>query len=168
MPFTLLIAEGAGRGRRFRFARESVAIGRGPENDVVLDDGAVSRAHARIERRGGGWVLLDRASANGTRLNGAALEASAALRDRDRIEIGKVTFEFRGGGRHAGRADRGARSKATAWWTRLPPPARAGLIAGCALVAVAGSGAASWRGEAVGSGRPPAGPEPLPGRAHAE
>src|SRR2546430_2434375 len=54
MPFTLLIAEGAGRGRRFRFARESVAIGRGPENDVVLNDGAVSRAHARIERRGGG------------------------------------------------------------------------------------------------------------------
>ncbi len=96
MPFALLIAEGTERGRRFRFAADSVAIGRGPENDVVLNDAAVSRAHARIERRGAAWVLLDRSSANGTQLNGAALAAAAALRDGDRIRVGAVTFEFRG------------------------------------------------------------------------
>src|SRR5689334_8461368 len=96
MPFTLRIVEGPGRGRRFRFDGQSVAIGRGAENDVVLNDAAVSRAHARIERRGAAWVLLDRASANGTHLNGAALAASAALRDGDRVRVGAVTFEFRG------------------------------------------------------------------------
>jgi len=154
MPFMLRIAEGTGRGGRFRFAAESIAIGRGPENDVVLNDAAVSRAHARIERRGAAWVLLDRSSANGTQLNGAALAAAAALRDGDRIRVGAVTFEFRGGERRAVAPVTGrSRSKASAWWGRLPPPARAGLIAGCALVVVAGSGAASWRSEpAVGQG----------------
>ncbi len=148
MPFVLLIAEGTGRGRRFRFAGQKVAIGRGPENDMVLNDGAVSRAHARIERRGAAWVLLDRASANGTQLNGAPLAAAATLRDGDRIRFGAVTFEFRGRERRAPAALPGApRWNAAAWWSRLAPPARARLIAGFALVAVAGSGAASWRGE---------------------
>ena len=158
MPFTLRIAEGAGRGRRFRFEAESVAIGRGTGNDVVLNDAAVSRAHARIERRGVAWVLLDRASANGTHLNGAALAASAALRDGDRIRVGAVTFEFRAS-EGAGAA---APSGSAGWWSRLRPPARAGVISGFALVAVAGSGAASWRTGAVagaaGGGPPVARP----------
>jgi hypothetical protein len=164
MPFVLSIAEGTGRGRRFRFAADSVAIGRGPENDVVLNDAAVSRAHARIERRGAAWVLLDRSSANGTQLNGAVLAAAAALRDGDRIRVGAVTFEFRGQHCRALAAAAGrSRSKALAFWTRLRPPARAGLIAGCALVAVAGSGAASWRsgpakGEEPDAGLPRASP----------
>src|SRR5436190_6771913 len=149
MPFTLVIAKGARRGGRFRFAAAKVEIGRGPENDLVLNDAAVSRAHARIERRGTSWVLLDRASANGTRLNGAALDASTALRDGDRIGVGAVTFEFRV--REEGWRAAGSRSRASVWWSRLAPPARAGLIAGGALVAVASSGAASWRSEAAGT-----------------
>jgi hypothetical protein len=103
----------------------------------------VSRAHARIERRGAAWVLLDRASANGTHLNGAALAASAALRDGDRIRVGAVTFEFRGAKPVAGAAV----AEGAGWWSRLRPPARAGVISGFALVAVAGSGAASWKTE---------------------
>ena len=169
MPFVLRIAEGAGRGRRFRFAAESVAIGRGPENDVVLNDAAVSRAHARIERRGAAWVLLDRASANGTQLNGAVLAAAAALRNGDRIRVGAITFEFHGRERRALAAvTRRSRWRASAWWSRLRPPARAGLIAGCALVAVAGSGAASWKSAPLPPEEPDAGsPQPpLPAGVH--
>jgi hypothetical protein len=140
--FALTIAEGSARGKRFRFASERVSIGRGLENEVVLNDAGVSRAHARIERRGTAWVILDRGSANGTHLNGAPLAAVATLRDGDRIHVGPVTFEFR-----AIAAASQSRLPAYAWWNRLPPPARAGVIAGCALVAVAGSGTASWRGE---------------------
>ena len=146
MPFSLTITEGKRRGRRFRFGSERISVGRGTDNDVVLNDAGVSRAHACIEKRGAAWVLIDRGSANGTGLNGAALAVAATLQDGDRIRLGKVTFEFRAGA-EAGRERIGPRSRAgrSAWWTRLQPPARAGLVAGCALVAVAGSGAASWR-----------------------
>jgi type III secretion system (T3SS) inner membrane Yop/YscD-like protein len=154
VSFALTIREGNGRGQRFRFAGDRVSIGRGAENDVVLNDAGVSRAHARIERRGAIWVLLDRGSANGTQLNGAPLAAMAQLQEADRIRVGTVTFEFRdldeGSGSGAGRS----RLWAAAWWGRQRPPARAGWIAGCALVAVAGSGTASWRFEPPSTGTP--------------
>ncbi len=156
MSFALTIREGNGRGQRFRFGGDRVSIGRGAENDVVLNDAGVSRAHARIERRGATWVLLDRGSANGTRLNGAPLAAMAQLREADRIHVGTVTFEFRDLGERPGLGSGARRSRlcATAWWGRQRPPARAGWIAGCALVAVAGSGTASWRLEPPSTGTP--------------
>ena len=155
MPFALTIREGNGRGQRFRFSGDRVSIGRGAENDVVLNDAGVSRAHARIERRGALWALLDRGSANGTQLNGAPLAAMAQLREGDLIRVGTITFEFRDPGEKARQTGSGARRSrliATAWWGRQRPPARAGWIAGCALVAVAGSGTASWRFEPSSAG----------------
>lgn len=154
MSFALTIREGNGRGQRFRFAGDRVSIGRGAENDVVLNDAGVSRAHARIERRGAIWVLLDRGSANGTQLNGAPLAAMAQLQEADRIRVGTVTFEFRDLGEGSGSGAGRSRLWAAAWWGRQRPPARAGWIAGCALVAVAGSGTASWRFEPPSTGTP--------------
>lgn len=94
MAFLLTIAEGKGRGQKFQFDAERVTIGRGAENDVVLDDAGVSRTHARIERQVAGWMLLDNGSANGTELNGATLGKPSQLRAGDRIGVGPVTFEF--------------------------------------------------------------------------
>jgi Inner membrane component of T3SS, cytoplasmic domain len=161
VAFSLTISEGRRRGRRFRFEAERISIGRGTDNDVVLNDAGVSRFHARIERRGAAWVLIDRGSANGTELNGAALAVAATLQDGDRIRLGKVTFEFRAGAEPGpGCMGPGSRLWRSAWWTRLQPPARAGLVAGCALVAVAGSGAASWRVDPPAAGASVAPDEP--------
>jgi hypothetical protein len=171
VAFSLTIAEGKRRGRRFRFGADRIGIGRGTENDVVLNDAGVSRVHARIERRGAVWVLIDRGSANGTQLNGAALAVAATLQDGDRIRLGKVTFEFRAAAEPAAlrRRSAGLQSRLwrSAWWTRLQPPARAGLVAGCALVAVAGSGAASWRVDPATAAASASRSEPLAAAAQA-
>jgi len=127
VPFALSIAAGSGRGRRFRFEGESVSIGRAPDNDVVLNDAGVSRTHARIERRASGWVLTDRASANGIALNGAAVVTAAPLREGDRIAVGPVIFEFRPG---LGKTRWWHR-----WWMGASRPARAGLVALAVLLA---------------------------------
>lgn len=94
MAFVLTIAEGKGRGQRFEFDAESVTIGRGAENDVVLNDAGVSRTHARIQKQGASFLLLDNGSANGTELNGVTIEKPSALRAGDKIGVGPVTFEF--------------------------------------------------------------------------
>jgi len=40
--------------------KDQVMVGRDPTCDVILNDGSVSRKHARIERRGGGWASWTR------------------------------------------------------------------------------------------------------------
>ena len=49
---------------------EEMVIGRHPSCDVVVADETVSRRHAQLTFRDGGWVLQDLQSKNGTRLNG--------------------------------------------------------------------------------------------------
>src|SRR5450432_3092853 len=45
---------------------DSLSIGRTPGNDVVIDSPRASRRHARIERSGGGFLIRDLNSDNGT------------------------------------------------------------------------------------------------------
>src|SRR5438105_4853142 len=94
MPFILTIADGKGRGQKFQFDATDVTIGRGAENAVVLNEAGVSRLHARIQRQGAQWMLLDNGSANGTELNGMTIGKPSPLRSGDKIGVGNILFEF--------------------------------------------------------------------------
>ncbi|HMN67365.1 MAG TPA: sigma 54-interacting transcriptional regulator [Bdellovibrionales bacterium] len=73
---------------------ESVGIGRTGDNQVALDDEFASSRHARIERRpGGGYLLRDLRSRNGTFVNGTKI-VEAVLNDGDRIRIGQSDMVF--------------------------------------------------------------------------
>jgi hypothetical protein len=64
-------------------------VGRDPASAVQLHDDAVSRRHARFQWDGSGRVtVLDLGSTNGTRVNGAYLEATREVADGDVILIG--------------------------------------------------------------------------------
>jgi hypothetical protein len=63
-------------------------IGRHYSCDVVLTDPGVSRRHARVIFRDGGWILQDLASTNGTRVNGA-LVGRCALEPGDHLVLGR-------------------------------------------------------------------------------
>ncbi len=69
-------------------------IGRAVENDIVITNKRVSRAHAQIRRDGRHLFLEDQGSSNGTFLNEERLLKSTELRDNDRITIGDVNFIF--------------------------------------------------------------------------
>lgn len=71
-------------------------IGRDPANDLVLQEGSLSREHARIECRAGRWFIEDRGSRNGTSVNGERLPfaRSRPLRHGDRIVLGTLLFTF--------------------------------------------------------------------------
>src|SRR5262245_1893631 len=70
-------------------ALEENAIGRLPENAIVLNSARVSRRHAMIQKKGDAVVLVDVGSSNGTLRNGERLQAQEAvpLVPGDRIEF---------------------------------------------------------------------------------
>jgi pSer/pThr/pTyr-binding forkhead associated (FHA) protein len=65
-----------------------VGIGRSPDNDIPVDNLAVSNYHARVYFEAGRLVVEDLASLNGTFVNDLRIER-ATLHDGDSIHIGK-------------------------------------------------------------------------------
>ena len=81
-----------GTGCVYPVPRDGLAIGRGPECDIVVDDPGVSRRHAVVKPGRGGFTITDE-SANGTFVNGRRMTGAQALRHGDVVGIG--TEEFR-------------------------------------------------------------------------
>lgn len=86
-----------GRMYQYTILKDTVTIGRGKDNDIVLADGTVSRNHARIIKSKKDYILVDLGSFNGTELNDKSIQ-SAVLKHNDLIKIGliKMTFLTRG------------------------------------------------------------------------
>ncbi|KAA1419632.1 ATP-binding cassette domain-containing protein [Nocardioides humilatus] len=72
----------------------TLTLGRGGDNDVVLDDPLVSRHHAVVET-GATPVLRDLDSFNGTFVNGDRI-TSAVLSDGDQVVVGAQTLVWDG------------------------------------------------------------------------
>ncbi|MGW0392743.1 FHA domain-containing protein [Streptomyces sp. NPDC003042] len=73
-------------------ARTAVRIGRGPGNDLILDDLVVSRRHAELRALADGtYEITDLGSHNGTYLNGAPVER-ARVTEGDIVGIGHSAF----------------------------------------------------------------------------
>jgi pSer/pThr/pTyr-binding forkhead associated (FHA) protein len=132
MPM-LVLKEGEASGQEWVLDREVMTIGRGATCDVVLNERAVSRHHARIEHRNQGYQLMDLGSKNGTHVNGQEVKEPYMLQDGDEIQIAlsvKLSFvgaeatvplSFDGAGGSAVRLDKGTRRV----WVRgqeLDPP----------------------------------------------
>jgi len=77
--------------------RSELTIGRAPDNDLVIDDLAVSAHHARIAKIQSEFFLEDLGSTNGTFVNDVKIDEQA-LRDKDIIVIAGHRFVFDEGG----------------------------------------------------------------------
>jgi pSer/pThr/pTyr-binding forkhead associated (FHA) protein len=70
-------------------------LGKGPDNDIVLGDQAVSSNHALIRLDGEKYMLIDVGSRNGTFLNNERLSEARALKNGDIIKLGHCRVTFR-------------------------------------------------------------------------
>lgn len=75
------------------FPEDNVTIGREKDNTVSINHLAVSRHHARIDRRGADFVITDLQSTNGTLVNEEPVVVRK-LTDGDRIDVGKHQILF--------------------------------------------------------------------------
>jgi hypothetical protein len=91
----ILEIEGASRNPRACVASdaEPAGIGRNSANALIIDDSTVSNFHAALTlSANGNLILADRASSNGTGVNGVSLETGGrcVVRDGDRLRFGDV------------------------------------------------------------------------------
>jgi pSer/pThr/pTyr-binding forkhead associated (FHA) protein len=83
----LTVEEGEHLGLRAIIDTDSFLIGRGDECNLVLNDRAISRQHARIWREAGQFFIEDLESKNGTWVNGEPLTGSRLVVDGSRIQL---------------------------------------------------------------------------------
>ena len=89
----LIIASGPDSGHSYKIAGPAIRIGRAPDNDLVLRDPATSGHHARVERRGNQFFVVDLGSTNGTLVNGEVV-MERELKNGDAITIGQNAVNF--------------------------------------------------------------------------
>jgi FHA domain-containing protein len=91
----LVVVEGGGltEGEHFDLFG-GVSLGRSADADIRLDDRYASGIHARVFNRGGGYLVEDMNSTNGTLLNSRELHGEAELTPGDVIRIGDTEFRF--------------------------------------------------------------------------
>ncbi|HKX19154.1 MAG TPA: DUF3662 and FHA domain-containing protein [bacterium] len=83
-------------GREFLLDRPVLTIGRRTDQDIVIDDPSVSRAHARIHVAAGEAAVEDLDSTNGTALNGRPVGRDRVpVHDGDRIQVGNALLQYR-------------------------------------------------------------------------
>ena len=93
--------------RGSQLAGDGAVIGRSPQvANFVINDGTVSRRHARLLVKGDSLFLEDLHATNGTTVNGSVVDSgrNTAVHDGDTIELGavRIRVKFAGGAERSG------------------------------------------------------------------
>jgi pSer/pThr/pTyr-binding forkhead associated (FHA) protein len=72
-----------------------VKVGRGQDNELVLEDKLVSRHHATVWMEGDVLMVRDEGSVNGTFVNRTQIYEPTALKDQDTVQFGDEVITVR-------------------------------------------------------------------------
>ena len=89
----LLIKFEAAFIREVKLDKTSFTVGRKPDNDIALDNAAVSGHHCKFYESGGTWFVEDLNSTNGTFVNNRKVLKSG-LKNGDSVTLIKYTLIF--------------------------------------------------------------------------
>lgn len=106
-----IINEGPLKGTKFEIHSALTNVGRGAHNDVVLADESISDSHAKIQRRDGGWFIVDQGSTNGTYVGGRRVQGEQHVTGAPDVRFGGIKMTFRP---RATAADEGGGTRAIA------------------------------------------------------
>lgn len=81
------------KGQRFTLRAGRCTIGRGGDNDIVVDDPSVSIGHAWIMNQHGRYLIMNTLSTNGTFVNDRRIH-EANLKHGDHIRLGQAEMVF--------------------------------------------------------------------------
>jgi ABC-type multidrug transport system ATPase subunit/pSer/pThr/pTyr-binding forkhead associated (FHA) protein len=74
-------------------SRQTLTVGRGPENDIQLDGLLISKYHARFINSPQGVLIEDAGSTNGVYLNGGKVTGRPVVQSQDAVQIGPFVLK---------------------------------------------------------------------------
>ena len=89
----LAVTSGPKKGQTYQLKVGDNSLGRGAENDMVIEDNAVSRSHAMIRVRDDEMILVDLGSRGGTKVAGQTLQGKP-LAPGGIVKIGQTTLNL--------------------------------------------------------------------------
>lgn len=89
----LFLGEGDVSPPEVVLSSDAVRVGRSDDCELTLNTACISRHHATLEATESGWVLRDRGSTNGTRVNQKRV-SEALLTDGDVVAFANIEFRF--------------------------------------------------------------------------
>ena len=92
--YTLLMQLGPSKDKTLSVQGEEFVLGRDPESDWAIKDVEVSRGHARLIAREGGYAIEDLGSTNGTFVNGQRIRSVLQLDPGSTIRLGENVLLF--------------------------------------------------------------------------
>jgi hypothetical protein len=93
---SLVIQQGAGAGGEHPLDGELILGREEGSADLVISDPGVSRRHARVHSEGGGVLVEDLGSSNGTFVNGERISGPVELAAGDEIQVGDTVLGIEG------------------------------------------------------------------------
>lgn len=90
----LIGMSGPVKGQKFDLNKDRTTIGRVANNDIIIQDEAVSSQHCYISRRANRFVLHDLNSTNGTLLNLQPVLTEVPLQSKQVIQVGSSEMMF--------------------------------------------------------------------------
>lgn len=90
-----VINEGPMKGTKFEIHTPLTNVGRGPHNDIPLQDESVSDSHAKILKREGNWWLVDQGSTNGSYVGGRRVQGEQQLTGAPDVRFGSIKMMFK-------------------------------------------------------------------------
>jgi len=89
----LVVVRGGARGAEFALDTENMTIGSGHSCEIRLEAGGVRTSHAKLDFRGGSWVVSPAAADAQVRLNGKPVEREVLKAD-DEIAVGEAVLRL--------------------------------------------------------------------------
>src|SRR5713101_5993949 len=89
----LLLKFNAAVIKEIPFDKDSLSVGRKSDNDIVVDNPAISGHHCRILKEGNAYFVEDLESTNGTYVNEKRIQ-KAGLRHNDVVGVAKHALVF--------------------------------------------------------------------------
>jgi hypothetical protein len=93
-PQAQLLMQTTQGAHAFPIESNMVTIGRGLNNDIILEDPRISRQHAQLRYKSRRFLIADQGSTNGTYVNGTAVTTEQVLRDGDIVSLGGLELVF--------------------------------------------------------------------------
>ncbi len=90
----ILIVKGPSINKEIELYHGDISIGRDDTCDIVIDDPAISRVHARLRHAQGSWFIQDQNSKTGIWLNGRRVSATR-IQPGDQIHLGDTKLTIR-------------------------------------------------------------------------